>query len=107
MEIGTVAETLEVKDDTPLLDFAGASLGQVVDHRRITELPIGAGNPLQLMLLAPGITEPSTFSWRAAWNFRQIGSDGNGVTNNEFQIDGVSNTFADSSAGQSRYAFAP
>jgi hypothetical protein len=79
----------------------------VVDHRRITELPIGAGNPLQLMLLTPGITEPSTFSWRAAWNFRQIVSDGNGATSNEFQIDGVSNTYADSSAGQSRYAFAP
>jgi hypothetical protein len=107
LELGTVAETLDVKADTPLLDFAGASLGQVVDHRRITELPIAAGNPLQLMLLAPGIVEPSTFSWRAAWNFRQITSDGNGVTNNEFQVDGVSNTFADSSSGQSRYAFAP
>ncbi len=107
MEVGTVTETLQVSTETPLLDVIGASLGQVVDHRRITDLPIGAGNPLQLMLLAPGITEPSTFSWRAAWNFRQIGSDGNGVTNNEFQIDGVSNTFADSTAGQSRYAFAP
>jgi hypothetical protein len=105
--VGAVSETVDVKEATPLLDMAGASLGQVVDHRRITELPIAAGNPLQLMLLAPGIVEPSTFSWRAAWNFRQIASDGNGVTNNEFQVDGVSNTFADSSAGQSRYAFAP
>ena len=57
LEVGAVSETVDVKEATPLLDMAGASLGQVVDHRRITELPIAAGNPLQLMLLAPGIVE--------------------------------------------------
>jgi hypothetical protein len=107
MEVGAVTDTIEVRAETPLLDTAGASLGQVIDQRRATELPITAGNPLQLLLLAPGIVEPSTFVWKPAFNFRQISSDGNGVTNNEFQIDGVSNTFADSTAGQSRYAFAP
>lgn len=107
MEVGAVSETVEVKAETPLLDTAGASLGQVVDQRRAMELPIAAGNPLQLILLTPGITEPSTFLWKPAWNFRQITADGNGATNNEFQIDGVSNTFADSSAGQSRFAFSP
>ena len=107
MEIGAVSETLEVKAEAPVLDTAGASLGQVVDQRRALELPIAAGNPLQLMLLTPGITEPSTFLWKPAWNFRQLVIDGNGATNNEFTIDGVSNTFADSSAGQSRFAFSP
>jgi hypothetical protein len=107
MEIGATTETVEVKAETPLLDTAGSSLGQVIDNRRANELPIAAGNPLQLILLATGITEPSTFLWKPAWNFRQLTADGNGATNNEFQIDGVSNTFADSSAGQSRYAFAP
>ena len=107
MEVGAVSETIEVKAETPVLDTAGASLGQVVDQRRAMELPIAAGNPLQLMLLTPGLTEPSTFLWKPAWNFRQLTVDGNGATNNEFQIDGVSNTFADSSAGQSRFAFSP
>jgi hypothetical protein len=107
MEIGAVTDTLEVTAQAPVLETADASLGQVVDQRRATELPITAGNPLQLMLLAPGISEPSTFMWKPAFNFRQLSSDGNGVTNNEFEIDGVSNTFADSTAGQSRYAFAP
>src|SRR2546428_63768 len=53
------------------------------------------------------MTEPFTFLWKPAWNFRALTSNGNGATNTEFQIDGVSNTFADSSAGQSRFAFAP
>ena len=107
MEVGAVTETIEVKAESPLLDTAGSSLGQVVDQRRALELPIAAGNPLQLILLTPGLTEPSTFLWKPAWNFRQLTVDGNGATNNEFQIDGVSNTFADSTAGQSRFAFSP
>jgi hypothetical protein len=107
LEVGTVGETVEVTAEAPLLDTAGSSLGQVVDQRRIQELPIAAGNPLELMLLAPGIVEPSRFAWKPAFNFREINADGNGATSNEFQIDGVSNTFAEGNAGRSRYAFAP
>ena len=107
MEVGAVSETVEVKAETPLLDTAGSSVGQVVDQRRVNELPIAAGNPLELILLTPGITEPSKFLWKPAWNFRQITSDGNGATNNEFTIDGVSNTFAEGNTGRSRFAFSP
>ena len=32
--------------------------------QRLLGLPIAAGNPLQLMLLTPGLTEPSTFLYR-------------------------------------------
>jgi hypothetical protein len=107
MEVGGVAERVEVTAETPLLDTAGASLGQVIDTRRVRELPISAGNPLELTLLTPGMVEPSRFLWKAAWNFRDISSDGNRPASSEFQIDGVSNTFADGASGGSRSAFAP
>jgi len=107
MDVGAITETVEVKAETPLLDTTGASLGQVVDQRRVTDLPNVAGNPLELILLTPGIIEPSRFVWKPAFNFREVTVDGNGATNNEFQIDGVSNTFAEANAGRSRYAFAP
>ena len=107
MDLGTVAETMEVKEETPLLDTASASLGQIVDQRRILELPIAAGNPLELVLLTPGMVEPSKFLWKPAWNFRNVTSDGNPAYTTEYTIDGVSNTFAEGNAGRSRYAFAP
>src|SRR5688572_30493367 len=107
MEVGGVSERVEVTAETPLLDTASASLGQVIDTRRIQELPVSAGNPLELTLLTPGMVEPSRFLWKAAWNFRDISSDGNRAASQEFQIDGVSNTFADGQSGGSRYAFAP
>jgi Carboxypeptidase regulatory-like domain/TonB dependent receptor len=107
MELGEVTEKVEVKAETPLLDTAGSSLGQVIDTRRIQELPLAALNPLELALLAPGMVEPSKFQWNPAWNFRNIASDGNPAYTTEYQIDGVSNTFAEGNAGRNRYAFAP
>jgi hypothetical protein len=107
MTVGAVTETVEVKAGTPLLDTASASLGQVVDHRRIQELPIAAGNALELTLLTPGMIEPSKFAWKPAFNFRNIAGDGNPSFTTEYQIDGVPNTFAEGNAGRNRYAFAP
>lgn len=107
MSVGQVTERVEVKGGTPLLDTTSASLGQIIDARRIQELPIAAGNALELTLLAPGMIEPSKFTWKAAWNFRNIASDGNPSYTTEYQIDGVSNTFAEGNTGRNRYAFAP
>src|SRR5947207_4738722 len=47
MAVGNVAETIDVVADTPLLATAEASLGQVVDERRILELPLFSGNAME------------------------------------------------------------
>lgn len=107
MEVGPVTESMQVTADTPLLDTAGSSLGQVVNSRGILELPTAAGNALELTLLAPGMVEPSKFLWKPAWNFRNVTSNGNPAHSEDYQIDGVSNTFAEGNAGRSRYAYAP
>jgi hypothetical protein len=107
MEVGAVVETVEVRRETPVLDTASASLGHVIDQRSVVELPVVAGNPLELALLAPGVVEGTRFIWKPAFSFHQVAVEGNGALNNEFQIDGVSNTFAEVDNGRSRYAFAP
>ena len=107
VSIGGVSERVEVAAGTPLLDTASASLGQVMDSRRIQELPIAAGNALELTLLTPGMIEPAKFAWKPAFNFRNIAGDGNPSFTTEYQIDGVPNTFAEGNAGRNRYAFAP
>src|SRR5216684_661880 len=43
LEVGQATESIEVKGDAPLLDTASASLGQVVDQRRILDLPTFGG----------------------------------------------------------------
>jgi len=46
LTVGDVAESVTVTADTPLLSTAEASLGQVVDERRVLELPIFSGNAM-------------------------------------------------------------
>lgn len=55
LEVGAQVESITVTGETPLLETASASMGQVVDSRRVAELPIAHGNPYQLIGLAPGV----------------------------------------------------
>ncbi len=109
LSVGEVTESVEITATTPLLDTATSSLGQVIDSRRILELPTLAGNAFELALLTPGVMNGTNLRDRKpAFNNgnSQISTDGNGTYNNEFQIDGVSNTFADGSE-RARVAFSP
>src|SRR5712692_5877225 len=55
LEVGTMSETVNVTTEAPLLETLSATAGQVVDRRRISELPLSDGNPFTLVRLAPGI----------------------------------------------------
>src|SRR5436305_5640588 len=108
LTVGDVAESVEVTADTPLLSTAEASLGQVVDERRVMELPIFSGNAMEFTLLAPGTVNGTDMRLRKApFNNApsQFSTDGSGLFNNEFTIDGVTNTFSDSV--NVRVAFSP
>jgi hypothetical protein len=54
LEVGAVTEQVTVVAETPLLDTASASMGSVVDARRVAELPVPHGNPYHLIQLASG-----------------------------------------------------
>lgn len=108
LTVGNASETIEVTSSTPLLSTAEASLGQVIDERRVLELPQFAGNAMDLVHLAPGTVNGTNLRLRKA-GFNSAPStfstDGGGNNQNEFAIDGVSNTFSDGTAP--RVAFSP
>jgi hypothetical protein len=94
MELGSSVERVEVKADTPLLSTAESSLGQVMDTRRIAELPTYGGNPLTLSALTPGIVNATDLRVKKIASNQgssQINTDGTGMWNNEILLDGVSN----------------
>jgi hypothetical protein len=109
LQAGEVTEAIEVAASTPLLDTAGSSLGQVIDERRVQELPLFAGNPMELTLIATGVVNSTDMRLRkAGFNNApsQFSSDGNGQYNNDFTIDGIPNNFPVGN-GTSRVAFSP
>jgi hypothetical protein len=108
MKVGDVVQTMEVKAETPLLSAAEVSLGQVIDQRRIEELPLFAGNAMDLVHLAPGTVNGTNLRLRKA-PFNNAPStfstNGGGNYQNDFTIDGVVNIYSDGT--QPRVAFSP
>jgi hypothetical protein len=55
LQIGDVSQTIEVTAQTPLIQAESSSLGQVIDERKTTELPLNGRNPLNLVALVPSV----------------------------------------------------
>lgn len=67
MQIGQATETIEVTSAAPLLKTEDATLGSVVDQKRIIELPLNGRNFAQAATLMPGVVYGSA----------RMGVDGN------------------------------
>jgi outer membrane receptor protein involved in Fe transport len=58
LKVGSAAETVEVSGAAPLIDSSTASLGSVVDHRTVQEIPLNGRHFIDLSLLTPGTVTP-------------------------------------------------
>ncbi len=104
LKVGAITDEVTVTATAATVDRTTAELGQVVDARRIAELPIREGSPVELVILAPGVTVVTDLrSRKAAFNngLSQFSTDGVGEKKNDFTIDGVSNVAND------RVAYSP
>jgi hypothetical protein len=107
LEVGAVTDSVNVTSDAPLLETTNASAGQVIDQRRISELPLSDGNPFTLARVAPGIAYIGDL--RFSRPFDNAGTSGivadGAPGRNEFTLDGVPNMA--SGGGVGRVAFVP
>ena len=55
LELGNVAETVEVRAAAVTLKTEDATVGQVIENRRIVELPLNGRNMSGLAVLVPGV----------------------------------------------------
>jgi hypothetical protein len=95
MQVGGLTEEVVVRAETATLDSASASLGQVVDLKRIEELPMREGNPMELTVLAPGIANTTDLRFRKSGmthSQSQFDSDGTGEKRSDYAIDGIPNS---------------
>jgi len=108
LSVGDVNQSVQVVAEVPLLEAGNASVGQVIDQRRVQELPVQAGNAFELLLLTPGTINSTNTRLRKASATNatsQVITAGAPQYSNEFTIDGIPNTFAN--GNQPRVAFAP
>jgi hypothetical protein len=100
LQVGQVSETITVEAQRASLDTEKADRGEVIDNKRIAELPLQARNPFSLSVLVAGVNynaqaiylRPFDNGALADWSM-----NGGANRNNEFLLDGAPNN-----ANQSR-----
>jgi hypothetical protein len=55
LEVGAPTESVEVKAEAPLVDTGNATVGKVIENRRIEDLPLNGRNALALVMLTPSV----------------------------------------------------
>jgi hypothetical protein len=86
LEVGSISDRIEVQAAAPQLNTVDASQGQVIENRRIVELPLNGRTYDDLALLSAGATQPLGNA-----RFSGFSSGGMRDTQNNFILDGVDN----------------
>ena len=60
LQVGAVTETVEVTAEVPLLESETSSLGQAIENKTITQMPLNGRNYQELAMLTAGVL-PSRF----------------------------------------------
>ncbi len=98
--LGEVSESVTVVGESPLVETAHATLGIVVDEKKIVELPLNGRNFTQLGTLIPGVVAPpgglggqAGDATPGGFGAATSGFSVNGMRNqsNNFLLDGASN----------------
>lgn len=85
LKLGSVAETIDVTTAAPVLKTDDATVGEVVDHRRIVELPLNGRNFAQLATIAtPGVR----MGYQTFGGGERLYAAGQRENQNQFTLDG-------------------
>jgi outer membrane receptor protein involved in Fe transport len=96
LEVGALAETVEVRAQATLLDSEHATVGQVIGNKQVTELPLLGRNTYALAMLAPGVRNSQGVNNLVIDQISTVAYSINGqrANSNEFLLDGAPNTAA-------------
>ena len=99
LKAGGLAQQVEVTTAVPLLHVSDATVGEVIDQRQVSELPLNGRQFLELALLVPGahtshgaqMGDMNPLYWRPGQN-SAITISGGRPNSNVYLLDGTVNT---------------
>jgi outer membrane receptor protein involved in Fe transport len=96
LEVGSVAESVEVSDRAVLLDSESSTLGTVIGSKQVSELPLLGRNSYALAMLVPGVRPASGVNNLVIDQISTVAYSINGQrsNSNEFLLDGAPNAAA-------------
>jgi Carboxypeptidase regulatory-like domain len=80
LEIGDTREVVKVESEAPPVNTANATLSNVTERKAVSQLPLNGRNPLNLIVLEPGVTQR---------NGSAIGVNGGRAQAGNVTIDGI------------------
>src|SRR5439155_4852568 len=89
LQVGSVAETIEVQANTSLVETRSLSVGQVMETARIVELPLNGRNAQELLLLGGGAVQTAPVGGMSFPGRLTISSAGSLGTATEYTLDGI------------------
>ena len=107
LTVGEVTQSVEIVGGAPLLTTEDATVGTVIENRRIVDLPLNGRNALSLVLLSPNVTAGFGSSNVGVGgdrgSFSSISIAGARPVFNHYTLDGLENTYVEGNS----YAFLP
>jgi hypothetical protein len=99
LRVGSLAETVTVTAETPLVDTSQSALSSVVNQRDINSLPLNGRNFTDFVLLTPGVTTDGDFG--------MISFNGLAGNYNSYTVDGSNdnNAFFEQQIGRTSIPF--
>jgi hypothetical protein len=91
MQVGQLAETVEVSATAPLLETSSATVGKVITNEKIVQLPLNGRDFTQLTVLMPGASPVGMSGGGFIIGGTSVSVTGNRADQNNFTLDGVNN----------------
>ncbi|MBL8233664.1 MAG: TonB-dependent receptor [Bryobacterales bacterium] len=95
MQIGQMTESVNVTAETPRVDQETSSLGQVIENKRIVEMPLNGRNVMSLIQLTAGVTPQAGinagFADPAGFVTSNVAIGGGRGSMNQLLFDGANN----------------
>src|SRR5204863_4851069 len=95
LQVGEITETVSVTEDAARIQSETASVGQVIDRRKIVDLPLNGRNFVQLAAISAGASPLGRNSGVTSFNGQRenqsVNISGQREVSNTFALDGVHN----------------
>src|SRR5262249_55672924 len=92
LEVGEINNQVTVAGTAPLVETESSSVGQVINNKKIVDLPLNGRDFTQLAALTPGVlTSQTTGKVGEKTGFHMVQAGGGGANKTEFLLDGITN----------------
>ena len=89
MQLGQLAETVQVVGEAPLVETRNPAVGQVIEKERIEALPLNGRNPAELITLGGAATDSGQTSSRTMTSSKAISIAGGQAFGVAYLLDGA------------------